>query len=96
MIVGTMAVGKEICSLILLLFCGFGSSDARGCLCLAVDFTESMTTEINALQKELPNIISRRKSQGTTPSLYTLVPFNDPSKRLQCNCSCNCLVHDGV
>ena len=76
-----MAVGKTIFSLLLLLFCEFfSSSDARRCLCLAVDTTESMATEISILQRELANVISRRRMQGTAPNLYTLVPFNDPGK----------------
>lgn len=77
-----MAAGRKIFSLLLLLFCAFSSSDARRCLCLAVDTTESMVPEIAALQQELPNIISRRQRQGTAPELYTLVSFNDPSKCL--------------
>ena len=77
---GTMAAGRRVLSLLLLLFCEFSSSDARRCLCLAVDTTESMGTEINVLQQQLPNIIARRKLQGTAPNLYTLVSFNDPSK----------------
>ena len=77
---GTMAAGRRVLSLLLLLFCEFSSSDARRCLCLAVDTTESMETEINVLKQQLPNIIARRKLQGTAPNLYTLVSFNDPSK----------------
>ena len=75
-----MAVGRIAYALLLLLFCEFSSSDARRCLCLAVDTTESMATEISILQRELPNVIARRKMQGTAPILYTLVPFNDPGK----------------
>lgn len=75
-----MAVGRKAFSLLLLLFCEFSSSDARKCLCLAVDTTESMASEINVLQQELPSIISRRRLQGTLPTVYTVVSFNDPSK----------------
>jgi len=79
-IVGTMAAWWKILSLLLLLFYEFSGSDARRCLCLAVDTTESMATEISILQREIASVISRRKQQGTAPNLYTLVPFNDPSK----------------
>ena len=85
-----MAAGRNVYSLLLLLFCAFSSSDAQRCLCLAVDTTESMGTEITVLQQELPNVISRRQLQGTAPNLYTLVSFNDPSKPLHIYCRiCN-------
>ena len=79
-VAGTMAAGKKILPLLLLLVCELSSSDAQRCLCLAVDTTESMGAEINVLKEELIKVISRRKLQGTEPQLYTLVPFNDPSE----------------
>jgi len=74
-----MTCGK-VASLLLLLFYNFGSSDAQGCLCLAVDNTESMQSEIDVLKSHLPNIIRDRREQGRSPDVYTLVPFGDPSK----------------
>jgi len=74
-----MACGK-IASLLLLLFYNFSSSDAQGCLCLAVDNTDSMRAEIPVLQDKLRSIIEKRRIEGTSPDVFTLVPFGDPSK----------------
>lgn len=74
-----MACGK-IASLLLLLFYNFSSSDAQGCLCLAVDSTASMDLEIEVLKNQLEKIIEDRLEEGTSPDIFTLVPFGDPSK----------------
>ena len=77
-----MAAGRTVLLLLLLLLCELDDSEARRCLCLAVDTTESMATEIDILKRELSNVTSRRRMQGTAPIVYTLVPFNDPGKAL--------------
>ena len=77
-----MAAGRSVLLLLLSLLCELDDSEARRCICLAVDTTVSMATEIATLKQELPSIISRRKMEGTAPIVYTLVPFNDPGEAL--------------
>ena len=62
-----------------------GSSKA---LCFVIDTTKSMSDDIDAVRAVTSSIINSGVGTEDAPSLYILVPFNDPGKITVCFTLC--------
>lgn len=49
-------------------------------LCFLIDTTESMRDDITAVKSTTSSIIDSEVGTENEPSVYILVPFNDPGK----------------
>lgn len=56
---------------------------SSGSLCFVIDTTNSMSDDIAAVKNVTSSIITSKVGTDDEPSLYILVPFNDPGRVLK-------------